>query len=172
MTSKLWPALAAVLLLGGCESASVRSSNAAPHTAAGLRDLLGEYDNHGERTGEPAARNAAVAAPALHQWITPTREAEAFFWRLRLGEGQSAAEGRWLVREEGGALVPYRPLTAAANGLFDAKPGDYKFQAADWAALGGCALRRENGGGYAYRVDAGACSALLPGLGSSAALLG
>ena len=75
------------------------------------------------------------------------------------------------MREEGGALVPYRPLPAAANGLFDAKPGDYKFQAADWAALGGCALRRENGGGYAYRVDAGACSALSPGLGSSAALL-
>jgi len=175
--------LSMVLGLAGCQTAPTQNSaqsasptrsntstSSAARSTATLRDLIGEYDNHSQRYSDGAATNAAIPVPAMHQWLTATREADAMLWRLRSGDEPNAVEGRWLVRESAGTLVPYRPLTANANAAFDGK-GDYKFQTADWAPLAACTLKRGSGQGMALAVDAGACSSLLPGLGSSAALL-
>ena len=174
----LFPSVVTAVLLAGCAAPMPRGNGAAATSApagsasgraAALRDLAGEYDNHAQR-GDGAPPASGFAPPPLHQWLRPTHAADALLWRLQQSSGTAASEGRWLLREEGAALVPYRPLNAAANAAFDDKGASYRFQAADWAPLGACALQRR-GSGFDYRVDAAACSALLPGLGAAAALL-
>lgn len=155
------------LALAACQSAAPRAASTPASPAAGgdLRALLGEYDNHAQYVDAAGS----IAPPALHQWLRATADAKTLLWQLRAGDGSS--EGRWLLREEGGALLPYRPLGAAAAAAFEAKADDYRFKAEDWAPLRACTLVRERAGALAYRADAGACGALLPGLGASAALL-
>ncbi len=159
-----------VLSLAACQSATPRAASeptaATTSSPAGeLRSLLGEYDNHAQYSDAAAG----IAPPALHQWLRATAEAKSLLWQLRTADGST--EGRWLLREENGVLVPYRPLSATASAAFEVKTDDYRFKAEDWAPLRPCALARERSNALAYRADAGSCSALLSGLGASGALL-
>lgn len=140
----LIPSALVALLLAGCAAPMSRGNGAAAtpapagsasSRATALRDLVGEYDNHAQR-GDGAPPASGFAPPPLHQWLRPTHAADALLWRLQQSSGTAASEGRWLLREEGAALVPYRPLNAAANAAFDDKGASYRFQAADWAPLG------------------------------------
>jgi hypothetical protein len=156
-----------VLSLAACQSTAPRAAPAptAASPANDLRSLLGEYDNHAQYLDTAAG----IAPPALHQWLRTTSESRSLLWQLRAADG--SAEGRWLLREENGVLVPYRPVGATASAAFEAKTDDYRFKAEEWAPLRPCALVRERSSVFAYRADAGACSALLSGLGASASLL-
>ena len=128
------------LSLAACQSAAPRA-DAAPSTAtpasaasADMRSLLGEYDNHAQYLDTAAG----ISPPALHQWLRSTSDSKALLWQLRAADGSS--EGRWLLREENGALVPYRPLAASASAAFEGKTDDYRFKAEDWAPLRACTM--------------------------------
>ncbi len=167
MTKRLlaWPILG--LILGGCQLPGPRLTASTP---GGLAALAGEYDNRAQIwDAQTAAMGAAPEIPAIHQWLRPTPDG-ALLWRL--ASPKAAQEGRWLLREEGDAWVPYRPLDAAALSYFagESDPVRFRFEPAAWAPLTACALQHADGGS-AHRADAAACSALWSGLGEAAALL-
>ena len=152
---------------GGAEDPMARLASALP----------GEYDNH-----EQVAHSRGGAAPSRVQHelllVDPGRDTSTWLWRLRSVDKPTLAS-TWLLRaqaaEKGGhvRIVPYRPLdAAAADAAFGKTPDAFKFVAAQWAELAPCALDGSwDGTKFVAAASVEACSALLPGLGETAALL-
>lgn len=167
--------------LGGCQAMAPTGA----HARAGSDDALarlaaalpGEYDNH-----EQVAHSRGDAAPSrVRHDLLPVdqgRDEVTWLWRLRAAD-KVALTSIWLLRAQAGdksgrvRIVPYRPLdAAAAAAAFDAAPKAFKFVVEQWAELAPCALEGGwDGAKFGAAANVEACSALLPGLGETAALL-
>lgn len=196
----VWAAAAAWAALGmsGCQSMAPAhgdgGSGAAPaHAAAGSSSdalarlaaaLPGEYDNDEQVRQARAAVHAgtALAVPHLREtWrlLDRGRDASFLLWRLQALDRGDAATALWLYKialsSDGKRVVatPYRPIDPAKvyAELLDPK-FSFRFVPEHWAELAPCAQTGEwKGAQFSAAVDVGACSALLSGLGESAALL-
>ncbi|HEX4479611.1 MAG TPA: hypothetical protein VH082_02285 [Rudaea sp.] len=170
--------LLSLLVLAGCDSfgGSRAENHHVTPTVSGDLVLSGEFDNHEQL--QPAG--AAVAVPHVHETLRLAendRNGHLWMWRLRSGEGATAAEAAWLYRvattDNGNrsTFTPYRALDDAARAALVAGK-DFKFDDKQWAELTPCTLNGEHKDGkLVASADVGACSALLPGLGATAALL-
>ncbi len=170
--------LLCVLVLAGCESfGGSRSASHHPAPTAG-NDLVlsGEFDNH----EQVQAAGASVAVPHVHETFRLAendRNGHLWLWRLQSGDGAAAAESAWLYRvatvDNGNrfTFTPYRALDDSARAALVAGK-DFRFDDKQWAELAPCTLSGERKDGkLTASADVGACSALLPGLGATAALL-
>lgn len=170
--------LLSVLVLAGCESFG--GSRAVTHGSvpSSGNDLVlsGEFDNH----EQVQSAGATVAVPHVREVLRlaeSDRNGHLWLWHLQSGEGKSVTESAWLYRiaslENGNrfTFTPYRALDDAARATLIAGK-DFKFDDKQWAELTPCALNGERKDGkLTASADVGACSALLPGLGATAALL-
>ena len=171
--------LLGVLVLAGCDSFG-GGSRADNHRAASPAGndlvLIGEFDNH----EQVQMAGASVAVPHVRETLRLAendRSGHLWLWRIQSGEGAGAAESAWLYRiatlDNGNryAFTPYRALDDAARAALVAGK-DFKFDDKQWAELTPCTLNGERKDGkLVASADVGACSALLPGLGATAALL-
>lgn len=173
--------LAGLAALAGCESlAPVGKHPRAPSDdplARLVAALPGEYDNH-----EQVAHSRGDAAPTRVQHdvrlVDHGRDTATWLWRLHSLD-KAALTSIWLLRaqtaEKSGRLriVPYRPLDkAAAEAAFGPAPKAFKFVAEQWAELAPCALDGVwDDAKFSASASVDACSAVLPGLGETAALL-
>jgi hypothetical protein len=172
-------ALVLTLAVAGCASVGAARSSAAADGDALERlaqALPGDYDDHAQV--QLAGQGAGIAPLHVVQTLRVVdrgREEISWLWRLQ-ADGQSQATV-WLMRARatddarGVQIVPYRALDAAsvATHFSDA---EFRVEAAQWAELQPCAQTGEwKDAGFAAAANADACSALLPGLGESAALL-
>jgi hypothetical protein len=168
------------LVLAGCQSFPGTHAEPQRATSAGTGELVltGEFDNH----EQVESAGAKVAVPRVHETFRLAQNDRAghlWLWRLQSTDGKVGTDAAWLYRiaavDNGARFVftPFRPLdNAAAQTLRDGKEGDFSFDAKQWAELTPCALTGERKNGVLIiAADAGACSALLPGLGATAALL-
>jgi len=173
--------LAGLVAAGGCQSLAPVGK----YPRAGSDDALarlvavlpGEYDNH-----EQVAHGRTEPAPTRiqHELLLVDRDRDAFTWLWRLRSADKAATtSTWLLRAQAGEkgghvrIVPYRPLDAAGvEAAFGKAPKTFKFVAEQWAELAPCALDGAwDGTKFVAAASVEACSALLPGLGETAALL-
>jgi hypothetical protein len=169
--------LLGVVVLVGCDSfggGSRAESHRATLPASDLV-LIGEFDNH-----EQVQTGASVSVPHVRETLRLAENdhnGHLWLWRLQSGDGASAAEAAWLYRvasldkSDRYTFTPYRALDDAARAALVAGK-DFKFDDKQWAELTPCALNGERKDGkLVASADVGACSALLPGLGATAALL-
>ena len=173
--------LAGLAALAGCEAMAPVGKHPRGGTDDPLARLVaglpGEYDNH-----EQVAHSRGEAAPTRVQHdvrrVDSGRDAATWLWRLHSLDN-TALTSIWLLRaqatEKGGRvrLVPYRPLDkAVAEAAFGPAPKTFKFVAEQWAELAPCALDGVwDEVKFSAAASIEACSALLPGLGETAALL-
>jgi len=171
--------LLGVLVLVGCDSfgggTRTESHRAAPSSGNDLV-LIGEFDNR-EQVQTSAT---SVAVPHVRETLRLAendRNGHLWMWRLQSGEGAATVESVWLYRvatlDNGNryTFTPYRALDDAARASLVAGK-DFKFDDKQWAELTPCTLSGERKNGkLVAAADTGACSALLPGLGATAALL-
>lgn len=169
-----WWMFAAMALLAGCQAAPGRSAAGAGDALARLAAALpGEYDNHEQ--AQAGARAAAVAVPHLRESWKALGD-DLWLWKLQVLDAAQPVEATWLYRiavvDGRVKLMPYRALDpAAVKAALDAK-AHFKFDTTQWAELAPCAQTGEwKNTQFSAAADAAACSALLPGLGESAALL-
>ncbi|MGH8042889.1 MAG: hypothetical protein ACREPN_12715 [Rudaea sp.] len=178
-----WILTAALIALSGCQNLPVH--NAAPAGDALARldaAIAGAYDNHQQVQQAATATQAgtAVAVPHLReQWRALSRDhgGSLWLWRLQTVAAKDSADAVWLYLlstasdGNGVVLTPYRAIDpAAATAALDGRK--FKFVAEQWAELAPCAQRGEwKNTQFHATADVAACSALLPGLGESAALL-
>ncbi|HEY7873281.1 MAG TPA: hypothetical protein VIC31_11250 [Rudaea sp.] len=175
--------IAGLLLLCGalaaCQTMPGRGVTAAGDAPARLdAALAGDWDNH-EQT---QASIAGVVVPHMRETlrlVDRRRDGSLWFWRLQSTDSKNvSASALWLMlataTENGNRVVltPYRALDpAAANEMFDGKR-KFRFEATQWAELAPCVQTGAwKDAQFQSAADAAACSALLPGLGESAALL-
>jgi hypothetical protein len=171
--------LLSVLVLVGCDSfgGGTRAQTHRATLPAGNELVLsGEFDNH----EQVQTAGASVAVPHVRETLRLAendRNGHLWLWRLQSGDGAGAAESAWLYRvatvEKGEryTFTPYRALDDAARAALVAGK-DFKFDDKQWAELTPCTLSGERKDGkLVASADVGACSALLPGLGATAALL-
>lgn len=163
-----------LLLMSACATLSPRSGADSAVTVP--QELAGEYDNHAERWSASAGGKQApggTSAPAIHHWLShPGGDRDQLLWRVVLPDTTPVQEARWLLRKENSGFVPYRPLTAAAEAVFQDPAKSVRPDDKDWAALSACTLKAAaSRNGLAFAADPSACSALLPGIGATAALL-
>lgn len=178
--------IAAVALLSGCQALPMSREKSVSGDALARLDavLTGEYDNHEQvqRVAVKVNTGTVVAVPHLHeQWRSLSRDhgGSLWLWRLQTLDQPVSADAVWLYLLSGASdgkamvLTPYRPIDPnAANAAFDDKHGKFKFVAEQWAELAPCALTGEwKNSQFSASANTSACSALLPGLGKSAALL-
>ena len=179
----LWLVLVSVLLCS-CQMAALRSGgSAAGGTLVRLDAVLaGAYDNHQQVKQALVSVKAGttVAVPHLREhWhlLERDRGDSVWLWQLQTLDQSDDAAATWLYRVTPSGngntvtLTPYRAIDPAA---FKAASNDkkFKFVAAQWAQLTPCTLTGEwKNAQFGAAADAAACSALLPGLGASAALL-
>jgi hypothetical protein len=175
--------LAATVLLAGCQSlaaggASGRSDAAARDDLARLAAAVaGEYDNHEQVVHAPTGTTVLHVVHDLRV-VEQERDQISWIWRLR-SSGSNSVASIWLMRAQAAdngrrvRIVPYRPLDpAAAEALFDAAAKPFHFVAEQWAELAPCAQDGAwDAGKFNAAANVEACSALLPGLGETAALL-
>jgi hypothetical protein len=168
-----------VLVLAGCDSFG-GGSRAETHRAAlpAGNDLVlsGEFDNH----EQVQTAGTSVAVPHVRETLRLAendRNGHLWLWRIQSGDGASATESAWLYRvvsvDKGDryTFTPYRALDDAARASLVAAK-DFKFDDKQWAELTPCVLNGERREGKLIATaDVGACSALLPGLGATAAQL-
>ncbi len=168
------------VLLAGCESfpgTHAVAHRAAP-VAAGDLVLTGEFDNH-EQTQTAGAN---VAVPHVRENLRLAQNDRAghlWLWHFQSNDGKATTDAIWLYRiasTDNGAhfvFTPFRALDdAAGKALLGSDEGGFAFDAQHWAELAPCAMSGERRNGVlVIAADAGACSALLPGLGATAALL-
>lgn len=165
-------------LLAACQTMPGRSVATAGDAPARLdAALAGDWDNH-----EQTKVAAAVSTPHVRETLRladQRRDGSLWFWRLQSTDAKNVSTSAlWLVlvtaSDNGNrvTLTPYRALDpAAANEMFDGKR-KFHFDAAQWAELAPCAQTGAwKDAQFQAQADAAACSALLPGLGESAALL-
>jgi CpeT/CpcT family (DUF1001) len=180
--------IGAMLATSGCQTGALaRSTPAAANDDALTRlntALAGEYDNDEQVRQARAAVHAgtALAVPHLREtWrlLDQSRERSFWLWRLQSLDRSDAATALWLYRlapsADGRRIVatPYRPIDPAKvyAELLDPKFA-FRFVPEHWAELTPCAATGEwKNAQFSASVDVSACSALLPGLGESAALL-
>ena len=170
---RILPLVVLVALLPACQMLSPKSSGPRASTSASAAvdgpagALQGEFDNH-----EQAASARADAAAVLHVnvMMEPTSQDGWILLRIRL-DAATPLDATWAMqriaptRGTAASWIPHRPLVAApASGkAFDAK---------QWAALDACALRADNAAQpNRFVADPGACSTIVPGSGTLAALL-
>lgn len=161
------------LLLTACGALPTRSTTDA---VAVPQELAGEYDNHAERWNASAGGKQAPAtnaAPAIHHWLNhPGGDRNHLLWRLVLPDTTPVQEARWLLVREANGFVPYRPLSADAEAAFQDTTKRVRIDDKSWAPLLACTLKAAaSRNGLAFAADPSACSALLPGIGATAALL-
>jgi hypothetical protein len=171
-------------LLAGCQSLPPRGA-AAPADADALARLdavlAGSYDNHEQvQLGATQARaGKALAVPHVREYWNPLSQARGsslWLWRLESVDAADPVQATWLyllsANGAGVTLTPYRALDPATATRAAKEPGKFRFVAEQWAELAPCV---QSGTWQPHRfvatADIGACSALLPGLGASAALL-
>ena len=171
---RTWWMFAAMALLVGCQMAPVRGAGGAGDVLARLAAALpGEYDNHEQ--AQAGARATTVAVPHLRE----TWKALGGDWwmlNLRIADAAHPLEATWLYRAAAAGaritLTPYRALEAEPVESLGEPNAHFKFDAAQWAELAPCAQTGEwKSSQFSAAADVAACSALLPGLGESAALL-
>jgi hypothetical protein len=165
--------LLATLSLSACATMAARPAR---ETSAPPPALAGEYDNHAERwtaSGGGKQASAPNAAPAIHHWLVhPGGDTRQLLWRVVLPDTTPVQEARWLLISENSGFVPYRPLTAEAEAVFQNPAKNVRLDEKSWAALSACTYKAAaTRNGMAYAADPSACSALLPGIGATAALL-
>lgn len=166
--------LFAPLLLSACGAIAPRAGTESALVTP--QQLAGEYDNHAERWSATAGGKqtpALNAAPAIHHWIShPGGDRNQLLWRLVLPDATPVQEARWLLVKENNGFVPYRPLTAEAEAVFQDSAKSVRIDDRSWAPLAACTLKAAaSRNGLAFAADPSACSALLPGIGATAALL-
>ncbi|MGA9335189.1 MAG: hypothetical protein WBV39_12995 [Rudaea sp.] len=178
--------IAGVALLVGCQSLPIGSGNSASGSALAQLDAVvaGEYDNHEQvhRVAVEVRSGTVIAVPHVREeWRSVSRNhgGSLWLWRLQTLDTSDSVDAVWLylISPASGAnglvLTPYRAIDpSAAKTAFDDKQGEFKFVAAQWAELAPCALSGVwKNSQFRASANASACSALLPGLGKSAALL-
>lgn len=168
--------------VAGCAATGMARSNA-PADGNALerlaRALPGDYDDHAQVELAAGQGSSAGIAP-LHvaqalRVVDRGRSEVSWLWRLQVdGQSQSTI---WLMRasmaadDRGLQVVPYRALdpSGVASRFADA---EFRIDPAQWAELRPCAQTGEwKEEAFSANADAESCSALLPGLGESAALL-
>ena len=165
-------------LLAACQNAPSRSGAAGDALARLDSGLGGDWDNH-EQATRPASN--AIAVPRLRvalRLADRRRDGSLWFWQLESGNAKARTHALWLFLATAAGngdrvvLTPYRPLDpTAADEMFDGKR-KFRFDATQWAELAPCAQTGTwKAAQFQAQSDAAACSALLPGLGESAALL-
>lgn len=170
-------------LLTGCQATGGAATKSQGSVAAGdalavlARLLPGQYDNH-EQVVHAAAGAALLRVE--HELVVTGREHDAvtWLWRLRTTAAQPLTV-TWLMRAEYAhsghqlRVTPFRPLVAtAADAAFADSGAGFHFVAGQWAELAPCGLDLSwDGTKVSAAANVDACSALLPGLGESAALL-
>ncbi len=177
--------LAALIALTGCQSLPVHNAASAGDALARFdAAIAGEYDNH-QQVQQAATRvqaGTAVVVPHLReQWRALARDhgGSLWLWRLQTVAAKSSTAAVWLYLlsaasdGDGVVLTPYRAIDpAAAKTAFADTQDRFKFVAEQWAELAPCAQRGAwKNSQFHASADVPACSALLPGLGASAALL-
>jgi hypothetical protein len=168
-----------LFLLAACQVLPHRA--AAPGDAPARLDtaLAGDWDNHEQ--AHAAKGQGGLAVPRVRETLRLAdrrRDGSLWFWRLESTNAGTTTHALWLYRiapvadGNGVTLTPYRALDpAAAEAVFDGRQ-KFRFDAAQWAELAPCAQTGAwKNAQFQAQADAGACSALLPGLGESAALL-
>src|SRR6476646_9322053 len=153
------------LSLVGCQN--VRRA-ATPSAAAKSAPTVsqGIYDNHEQVWA--AHENAPGGAQPPHVVVTiePTGQPDWALWHVHL-DANPPIDATWAIRsvtqsDGASSFVPHRPLaTPAAAPAFDAQ---------QWAALDACTLRTPARATVAS-TDLAACAAIVPGIGTEAALL-
>lgn len=182
-----WMAMA-FMLLGGCEAMPVRSGAAAANAgdAVGRLEeaLAGDYDNDEQvrAASAGALSGSRLAVPHLRERLRKLEHGRAgdfWLWQLQAVDQANAQASSWIFRiaatSDGKRVVltPYRALDPAKVAAEFADPKlEFRFVPERWAELAPCALSGEwKGQQFTAAADVGTCSALLPGLGESAALL-
>jgi hypothetical protein len=180
-----WLLIATVLVLSACQTFAPHGANAAKAGDAYARvdaALAGQYDNDEQvrqaREGVQAGKKIAV--PHLReQWRLLGRDNGDSLWLWRLQEmDQAGVATDWLYRVAAAkdgthvVLTPYRAIDPQTTvDLNDAKKS-FKFVAEQWAVLEPCAQTGEwKNAEFSASANVAACSALLPGLGATAAQL-
>ena len=158
----------AVLALSACSTLPMQGqdTNVGTVVASNLSHWPGDYDNHAQVWQAQQDKLALMPVRVRHH-IAPVAKANTQWdWRLRMGQEKGdpiEANWRYTLRtlEDGTLLLtPQRALPVG------------KDQAQQWANLAPCAMRGNAGKRpLSFVADSAACSAILPGLGASAALL-
>jgi hypothetical protein len=161
--------IAAVLLalsLVGCHD--VRRTTASAGTRSAPTVSQGIYDNHEQVWA--AHENAMGSAQPPHVVVTiePTNRPDWALWHVQLDASQPI-EALWAIQSvtqtDGSvALVPHRLLAAMPTTVVP------PFDPAQWAALDACTLRTPSRATVAG-ADLASCAAIVPGIGTEAALL-
>jgi len=170
----MWKRLmvAGVVAISGCQVAPGRGIAGSGDALARLAAALpGEYDNH----EQAMHAKGGVAVPHLRETWKSLGD-DLWLWKLQIRDAPNAAEASWLYRlaavDGRIKLTPYRALDPAAIKAALGEPSRFRFDTTQWAELAPCA---QTGGWkstqFTAAADAGACSALLSGLGESAGLL-
>jgi len=145
--------------------------------------LAGEYDNYEQiqRVHPEVRAGKVIAVP--HLWeqlrmLSRDGKASLWLWHLKILDKAHPLDVAWIYLLSAGSatqvtMTPYRAIDPATmkHALSD-KPGEFKFVSAQWAELAPCAQSGKwQNGHFSATANVAACSALLPGLGESAALL-
>lgn len=135
------------------------AASATPPAAEGV------YDNHAQVWQAHESAPGAVQPPHVVVTIDATSQPDWALWRIHL-DATPPVDAVWAIRSmtqsDGAlALVPHRPLVATPSPTFDAQ---------QWAALDACTLRTP-ARAAAATADIAACAAIVPGIGTEAALL-
>jgi hypothetical protein len=170
-------------LLAACQNAPSRVAPTGDALARLDAALAGDWDNHEQarRASVEAHAGAVVAVPPVRETLRLAdrrRDGSLWFWRLESGDAKARTHALWLVlataADNGNrvTLTPYRPLDpVVTDAMFDGKR-KFVFDPAQWAELAPCAqIGAWKDAQFQSQADAGACSAMLPGLGAAAALL-
>lgn len=172
-----------IALLAACQTAPSRGAPAGDALTRLDGALAGDWDNHEQvsRAVSNAHAGIAIAVPSVRETLHLAdrgRDGSLWLWRLQSSDANTTTHALWLIlaaAEDDGkrvTLTPYRPLDpAVADKMFYGKR-KFHFDAAHWAELVPCvqtgAWKQAQ---FRAQADATACSAMLPGLGASAALL-
>ena len=163
----------ALILLAGCAAMSQRAPTAAAtsDTATSLAVLLnqlpGEYDNHAQ-VWQARQADAKLLPVHVRQQVSRLDDQDnVWSWQLQMvGRSDNKVSARWrytLRTLDTGELL----LTPARQLPIDRQSGTPQ-----WAQLVPCALRGGmSGGRLQLSANKDACSAIIAGLGSAAALL-
>ena len=183
-----WWLAVALSLLCGCETMPARHGAAASNLSDGVgrlqEALAGDYDNDEQvRAASAGARSGSrLAVPHFRQQLRRLEHARGgdfWLWQLQARDQATARQSSWIFRiaiagdGKHVTLTPYRALDPAKVASEFADPKlEFRFVPERWAELAPCALSGEwKYQEFSAAADLGACSALLPGLGESAALL-
>ncbi len=188
-TMRLTCLLACAMLLAACQAGlpvhrEAKTGSAQANSLTRLdAALAGEYDNYeqNQRVHMQVKAGKVIAVP--HLWeqlrmLSRDGQASLWLWHLKILDASHPLDVAWVYLLSAGSgaqvtLTPYRAIDPATmkRALTD-KPGEFKFVSAQWAELAPCAQSGEwKDGHFNASANVAACSALLPGLGESAALL-